>query len=519
MTRRDLLTLFLVGLGVGLAVAAFQSTPGYMDAEYYFATGRRLAEGHGFTEPFLWNYLDDPAGLPHPSHAYWMPLASLLSALGMAVTGRLTYAAGRWPFLLLTASLPPLTARLAFSLTARRDLAWTSGLLAVFPAFYAPYLPVTDTFSPVMFLGALFFLVISLDERPRLRALTLGLLAGFFHLARADGLIWLLLALGTIWLERPGTLRRFPADKIALVLGGYALVMGAWMARNLSVFGTVLAPGGSRALWMTRYDELFAYPANRLTFATWWQAGVNAAVRARLWALNINAQTAFAVQGGIVLFPLILAALRERRADRRVRLALLAWGLILTVMTFIFPFAGARGGFFHSGAALQPLWWALAPLGLERFIAWGTRRRGWAEGQARRVFQGGLIALVALLTIVIAYGRVVGPEPLKPQWDAGERLYRRVEERLRSLGAPPEVPIVVSNPPGYYLASGRPAIALPDGDVETLQAVAARYGARYVLLDPRSTPRGLASLLEDPATAPGLRYLDTLEEVVLFAIP
>jgi hypothetical protein len=43
-----------------------QPVPGYMDAEYYYAGAIRLHEGYGFTQPFLWNYLDEPAGLPHP---------------------------------------------------------------------------------------------------------------------------------------------------------------------------------------------------------------------------------------------------------------------------------------------------------------------------------------------------------------------------------------------------------------------------------------------------------------------
>jgi hypothetical protein len=65
------LSLLLAGLGLiaALFVAAFQSAPGYMDADYYYAGGRTLATGHGFTEMVLWNYLDNPAGLPHPSNA------------------------------------------------------------------------------------------------------------------------------------------------------------------------------------------------------------------------------------------------------------------------------------------------------------------------------------------------------------------------------------------------------------------------------------------------------------------
>ncbi|HRN50538.1 MAG TPA: hypothetical protein PK551_04390 [Anaerolineales bacterium] len=87
MTRKDYLSLFLAGLVVLLLVASLQHSPGYMDAEYYLLTGQQLAAGRGFSEPVVWNYLDTPAGLPHPSHTYWMPLPSLVIAASTTVFG------------------------------------------------------------------------------------------------------------------------------------------------------------------------------------------------------------------------------------------------------------------------------------------------------------------------------------------------------------------------------------------------------------------------------------------------
>ena len=45
--------LGLLGLIVTLVVASFQSTPGYMDADYYFGGGVQLANGNGFSEMIL----------------------------------------------------------------------------------------------------------------------------------------------------------------------------------------------------------------------------------------------------------------------------------------------------------------------------------------------------------------------------------------------------------------------------------------------------------------------------------
>src|SRR5512140_3710109 len=111
--------LAVLGFGLAFAVAQFQHFPGYLDSDYYFAGGVQLATGKGFTEPYLWNYLDDPSGLPHPSHSYWMPLSSIIAAAGMWITRSESYAAGRIGFLLLAALVPVTTAALARSLTQR----------------------------------------------------------------------------------------------------------------------------------------------------------------------------------------------------------------------------------------------------------------------------------------------------------------------------------------------------------------------------------------------------------------
>ena len=66
------ISLLLLGLLVAGLGSIWIQAPGYMDADYYFATGQELSRGRGFVEPFIWNYLDDPSGLPHPSHLYWL---------------------------------------------------------------------------------------------------------------------------------------------------------------------------------------------------------------------------------------------------------------------------------------------------------------------------------------------------------------------------------------------------------------------------------------------------------------
>ena len=56
----NLPTTLFPGLAMAIGIASLQSLPGYLDSDYYFAGGLQLVEGKGFTEPYLWNYLDDP---------------------------------------------------------------------------------------------------------------------------------------------------------------------------------------------------------------------------------------------------------------------------------------------------------------------------------------------------------------------------------------------------------------------------------------------------------------------------
>lgn len=516
LPKTTLLILFFAGLAVSAGVAAFQASPGYMDADYYYAGGVQLAGGHGFSEPYVWHYLDDPAGLPHPSHTYWMPLASILAAAGLSLAPHLGFFAARVGFILAAACVPPLTAALAWSLTRKLDLSLTAGLLAVFSGFYAAFLPTTDTFGLYMLGGGGFLLLARrfYETKSFWLAVPLGLLSGLMHLARADGLLWLgVLLLAAAYRFRSEWRPLFFA--LGLGVMAYLAVMFPWYWRNLTEFGTLMAPGGGRALWLTAYDRLFAYPASQVNFQSWWAAGLPAALEVRAWALGINLQSALAVQGGIFLAPFIVVALWRLRRDVAVRLGLLAWGGTFIAMTFIFPFAGARGGFFHSGAAFQPLWWALAPLGLSIVTTWAVERLPtWQEGRAQPGFRVLMLGLAAFLTIVLVSSRFA-----ISGWDSAPQIYASVEARLVSAGASPEVPVIVSNPPGYYLASGRPAIALPDGNLETLQALHSQFGARYVIMDEVSTPKGLIGLFEAAQSVQGLRYLGEVDGTRIFEIP
>jgi len=201
MKRWHYLIIFIIGLLVRIGVGLLQDSPGFMDAEYYFSGGRNLIQGHGFTEYILWNYLDDPGGIPHPSHGYWMPLVSILTAFGMVVSQSQHFATVQFVFILIASLFPPLTTYLCFLLTNNRASAVLAGGLAILSGFYLPLMTTSDTFAIYAVLGALFFIVLSepLLSRRFLAPISIGIIAGLMHLARTDGVIWLGFALlGTL---------------------------------------------------------------------------------------------------------------------------------------------------------------------------------------------------------------------------------------------------------------------------------------------------------------------------------
>lgn len=521
MNWRHYIILFIVGLLVPFAVSRFQTMPGYMDADYYFAGGIQLAEGKGFTEPYLWNYLDDPQSIPHPSHTYWMPLASIVSAIGMWLTGQSTYAAGRSSFILLSACIPLLTASLAYSVSRQTRLAVVSGLLSIFPLYYTPFMPVPDNYALYMAFGCIFLLLA--PRREFWIPLALGALAGLLTLARSDGLLWLGLAgLTIMWkasTREDGTRTSvaewsrliLPAGLLALF--GYFLVMGGWHIRNLNLFGSFMTPGGGRLLWLENYNQTFIYPPDHLTRDGFMQAGWSAAWEDRLMALTANLGNMFAAQGGIFLFPFILIGLWSLRKDLRTKIAVTGWLILFVVMTVIFPFAGSRGSFFHAGAAFQPYWWVVAPIGLDLLIQSARKRGLFKDENAPLFFQVILVMLAVIMTGYLVNFRVIASG-----WAQDDVIYPQVEATLIENGIDSEDVVIVRNPPGYFLSSRRSAVSLPFGDESTILAVAEKFGARYLILEKDGTFDSIQDLYDQPENNPAFHYLGEIDGARLYEI-
>jgi 4-amino-4-deoxy-L-arabinose transferase-like glycosyltransferase len=154
-------------------------------------------------ERLAWHYQNRPADVPQPSNAYWMPLPSLVSVLPMWLFGP-SFRAAQLAHTLLSVLLPALTFVYARALLGPGRPARLAALFTIFSGTYFIYWVNTDNFTPFALAGAGALVLLGLGEpRPRrwwLLALS-GACVGLAHLARADGILLLVLAPLVVWLH------------------------------------------------------------------------------------------------------------------------------------------------------------------------------------------------------------------------------------------------------------------------------------------------------------------------------
>jgi hypothetical protein len=240
--------------------------------------------------------------------------------------------------------------------------------------------------------------------------------------------------------------------------------------------------------------------------------GWNKILADRMWAFGTNLQSGFAAHGSIILFPFIVAGIIFFRKDERVKLAGTAWLILFFVMSFIFPFAGARGAFFHAGAAFQPIWWALAPLGLDEILL-RLRKRNWGNDQTKVIFRSALVMIAIILTAFVVNLRL-----FTLGWGEGEAEYPAVEELLLENGIDNDDVVIVRNAPGYYIGTGRSAVSIPYGGEEAILAVADQFDANYLVLESKAALSQIKDLIANPHNQANFIFLGEINDTYIFKI-
>ena len=502
----DLPILFLAVLVLRVATAWLVATPGYMDAYYYYVGAARIADGHGLTEPYLWNYLSQPLSLPAPAFRFWLPLTSFLLAPFLALFGS-TFRAAQAPLIVLSSLIPLIAYVASYQMAPIRRRAVRAALLTAVAPFYLHYWVVTDNFTPFALAGGLALLAMraALREARWRWYIVAGALVGLCSLTRADGpLLLIAFALVAFWpgAGTPAALPRRSAGWGAAALT-CLLVMAPWFLYQWIAVGSPTGGSGLQTAFLRSYDDLYAYGRSP-TLGAYLAWGWPAILRSKLNAAGSNLLTVLAVFLSIFLAPLAAVEMWARRREAMTRLVAGYLLLLFLIMTFVFTFPGPRGSLLHSGAALLPFLLALASGGLDRSVAWvAQRRKSWSARQASDVLGIGALALSLAMGGFLFERALVGSGPLQQAWNTRDDLYQAAGQWLSEQGIPMESPILVVDAPGFYYATGRPSLALPNDPPDVAVAICRRFGASYLLLQ-KDHPQPLDGLYAGSETYPAL---------------
>jgi 4-amino-4-deoxy-L-arabinose transferase-like glycosyltransferase len=500
------LVVFFITLLFRLTTALPLESAGYMDASYAIHVAENLVRGQGFVEHVLWNYLDQPNGLPHPSNLYWMPLPSLLIVPFFALFG-VSYRVAQIPFILISSLLPLFTFYLTRRLFARDDYAWPAAIFTAFSGFYTIYWVSPDNFTPFALSASACLYVIArgVETKSARYFFVAGILAALSHLSRADGLLLLAVAPVILFFNRSTFSRRNILLFTFYFLLGYLLWMSPWFLRNYLAIGSVYPNAGTKTLWLTNYDELFRF-TDDLTMQRYFAWGLANILASKLQAAFVNLLVVSFGVLQIFLIPFAIIGLWQNR--RRIELhPFIVYAILLYLaMTLAFTFPSMRGTMLHSSAALLPFLAAAAPPGIDAFVRWvARRRRTWDVALASRVFRVGFITLSIFLA---GWLYAQGVFPINdgsreiPLWNQRDIEYVPIARWLDQNARADDVVMVV-DPPTFFNVSHRRAIVIPTDSIAAIFDAARRYDARFLILQ-FDHPKPLNDLYHERTTIPGL---------------
>ena len=509
-TVRIPVALFLLALAVRAVLIATFPDPAYPDSYYYVDVARSIAAGHGLSVDFVWifaevgNHLPNPAVLPIPSNAHWLPLASLIEAPFIAVFGPTPYAAAL-PMAIIGSLAAPLTWFIARDMGARPIVGVAAGVLSAIPGAATVFMAQPENFAILQPLVAATIWCTARGLKGDGRSFAVaGFLAGLATFARNDGIL-LAGMVGLVWLaDRLRWWRahrgkgswshvedRPPISVLAGVLafGLFMVVMGPWWFRQLLVFGSI-SPTSSNgaALWIRTIQEWNSITANP-SLSKFLAQGPGPILESRIGGL-VSALANFVVFiCSVVLLPfLIVGGLAKRRS-----LDFAPWFVYTFIAfagaTILYPLHVPGGAFIHTAIGLAPHAAILSVEGILLVVGWlAGRRRRWDEGMAGNVFVWGLVGIVAASAFVFA-------KPVEAGWEAVRAPRQALASELTRLAVPADDRIMSIDSGGIKYYTGHPGVVSPDDPIETIESVAQAYNIRWLVVERDDAARALGPVL------------------------
>jgi hypothetical protein len=511
---RTTAALYALALVVRAVLTVTFPDAAYPDSYYYVDVARAIAAGHGLNVDFVWifaevgNKIPDPAVLPIPSNAHWLPLASFIQAPFISLLGPTAFASAL-PMILIGSLAAPLTWLIARDAGARPLVALAAGVLSAVPGAATVFMAQPENFAILHPLVAATIWCTARGLKGDGRSFAIaGLLAGLASLARNDGVL-LAGTVGLVWLAdrvrwwraRRGRRAwshvedRPPIGLLAgvLALGLFLLVMGPWWARQLLVFGSI-SPTSSNgaALWIRNIHEWNSITAHP-SLASFLAQGPGPIIESRLAGLGSAVDNFVVFICSIVLLPfLVIGALARRRSFDFQPWFVYAF-VAFAGATFLYPLHVPGGAFIHTAIGLAPHAAILSVEGILLVVGWiAGRRRRWEEGTAGAVFAWGMVAIVAASSFVFA-------RQVEAGWDAVRVPRQDLAAYLASPAAGPagaeSARIMSIDAGGMKYFTGHPGVVSPDDPIETIEAVAKAYDIEWLVVERDDAARALGPVL------------------------
>jgi len=468
------------------------------DPASYIQVARHIAGGRGLLSDVLWNYWILFPAVTHPSNEFWMPLTSLIMAGPLRLLGD-TFFVAQLPGLIAGSLVVPLTYRLGRMLWPNQRR-W-SILAAVLIAIGAVpvYQSVSGDSSAIYTLFAtlaLFSGALAIDRRSVRWMVLAGVWCSLSYLTRSHGLL-LPISIGLLAVI---ALRHEPKllVKYGAALGlSFAVLVGLWSLRNLTVFGAIQPSSLLTAAAARSYGEWFNY-ADLPSWTKLSADGLDSIVKARLnglwYCVGVIVLSTFPY--GLVGLPITLF-----RKESLFRVFAVYGGALLLASGLIFTVPSLTGSFYHS-AGPYAVWAALGCVVALKYLYDRPRARVWAiAGYA-------LIVGLMMGQSVLAWSSAIASSR------AQDKQFAEIARWVKA-NVPPGEPIITTQANTLNYATGNPALTLPPiQGVGVLHQLADRYGVRYVVITERigSYPTAL------DAPAARARLVTTLSDTFVYEL-
>ncbi|EKD81481.1 MAG: hypothetical protein ACD_39C01787G0003 [uncultured bacterium] len=447
--------LFLAAFSF-LGIASLHVPPqASLDSAYYHIMVDQLEKGAGFTEPFIWHFLNDYQTIEHPMD-YWMPLGIVfyyLVRLGFGASAEV------WANIFIWSLLSVFVFVEVAKVTGKRYVAAFAFLTMLFSGRFLFYVLTTDNIAFYALFGFIFFKQLGSKKS---RWYFTSIAGGLAALMRIEGLLI------AIW----GGLFEFHKARTLKTLIGYfivlVLVLSPWMIRNYRVLSD-LWPSNSKALFLQEYNDMFRRDV-QLNPEHYFSMGGKAIFNQKLQGIWRSLLDFVAAPGLMVMYPLWLAGLLVLwKSSGRYFVLLLTFFLLFCGL--VVPVQIAKGSAFHISAFFFPF-----------FTVFGGAGLGYVQDHYRMTAKS-CVVIILLVTVWSVCATFYSSVLLVNQYAFENAPYESMLARLSFA-----VHKIVSVAPiKVYLESGAPGVIGSSVDQWEPFRLADDYSCDAIIIDKRAT--------------------------------